>query len=310
MTEAGSIIGTAQYLSPEQARGAPVDRRSDIYSVGIVLYEMLTGAVPFTGDTPLEIAMKHLSAIPEPPLEEAPRRAARARLGRPARAREGPRGPLPERRGDGRRPRAHRQRPGGRAETEEAATHVACAAPRSGDRRHRRPHAARSSRPARTARPTGYYEYDEPPRRAGSFWPWLLAMLRARRGRGARRFLVRHRRTSWTATKRSPCPFVEGIVEALAVQKLDDAGLGPQDRATARTTDVAKGTVVRADPRPGRADTDKGNSSRSSSRRASRRSTCPTWSADQASRGALRRVQEPARPTCTHVPNDQAGRAP
>src|SRR5436190_4446038 len=60
MTEAGSIIGTAQYLSPEQARGAPVDQRSDIYSVGIVLYEMLTGTVPFTGDTPLEIAMKHL----------------------------------------------------------------------------------------------------------------------------------------------------------------------------------------------------------------------------------------------------------
>src|SRR5205814_223630 len=67
MTEVGSIIGTAQYLSPEQARGAPVDQRSDLYSVGIVLYEMLTGKVPFTGDTPLEIAMKHLSAIPKPP---------------------------------------------------------------------------------------------------------------------------------------------------------------------------------------------------------------------------------------------------
>jgi serine/threonine-protein kinase len=69
MTEAGSIIGTAQYLSPEQARGAPVDQRSDVYSVGIVLYEMLTGKVPFTGDTPLEIAMKHLSEVPVPPSE-------------------------------------------------------------------------------------------------------------------------------------------------------------------------------------------------------------------------------------------------
>src|ERR687886_2000600 len=64
MTEVGSIIGTAQYLSPEQARGAPVDQRSDVYSVGIVLYELLTGTVPFTGETPVEIAMKHLSETP------------------------------------------------------------------------------------------------------------------------------------------------------------------------------------------------------------------------------------------------------
>src|SRR5213083_2128030 len=67
MTEAGSIIGTAQYLSPEQARGAPVDQRSDLYSVGVVLYELLTGTVPFSGSTPLEIAMKHRSSTPEPP---------------------------------------------------------------------------------------------------------------------------------------------------------------------------------------------------------------------------------------------------
>ncbi|HZR91151.1 MAG TPA: Stk1 family PASTA domain-containing Ser/Thr kinase [Gaiellaceae bacterium] len=67
VTEAGSIIGTAQYLSPEQAKGAPVHPSSDLYSVGIVLYEMLTGAVPFTGETALEIAMKHLSTVPEPP---------------------------------------------------------------------------------------------------------------------------------------------------------------------------------------------------------------------------------------------------
>jgi serine/threonine-protein kinase len=67
MTETGSIVGTAQYLSPEQARGGEVDQRSDLYSLGIVLYELLTGKTPFEGDTPVEIAMKHLSTPPQPP---------------------------------------------------------------------------------------------------------------------------------------------------------------------------------------------------------------------------------------------------
>src|SRR5436309_2471681 len=72
MTETGSIVGTAQYLSPEQARGGEVDQRSDLYSLGIVLYELLTGKTPFEGDTPVEIAMKHLSNPPKPPSKLRP----------------------------------------------------------------------------------------------------------------------------------------------------------------------------------------------------------------------------------------------
>ena len=61
MTATWNVIGTAQYLSPEQAMGETADARSDLYSVGCVLYEMLTGKAPFTGDTPVSIAFQHVS---------------------------------------------------------------------------------------------------------------------------------------------------------------------------------------------------------------------------------------------------------
>jgi serine/threonine-protein kinase len=64
MTETGSIMGTAQYLSPEQAQGQEVTARSDVYSIGIMLYELLTGRLPFNGDSAVAIALKHMS---EPP---------------------------------------------------------------------------------------------------------------------------------------------------------------------------------------------------------------------------------------------------
>ncbi|MFI5005655.1 MAG: Stk1 family PASTA domain-containing Ser/Thr kinase, partial [Solirubrobacterales bacterium] len=67
MTLTGSIMGTAQYLSPEQAQGHAVSASSDIYAVGIVLYELLTGVVPFDGETAVTIALKQVSATPPPP---------------------------------------------------------------------------------------------------------------------------------------------------------------------------------------------------------------------------------------------------
>jgi serine/threonine-protein kinase len=66
MTETGSIMGTAQYLSPEQAQGHAVTATSDIYSIGVMLYEMLAGRLPFEGDSAVAIALKHLSEQPPP----------------------------------------------------------------------------------------------------------------------------------------------------------------------------------------------------------------------------------------------------
>ena len=67
MTAAGSILGTAHYFSPEQAQGQPVEAASDLYSLGVVMYEMATGTLPFDGDNPVSIAMKHVHDMPPAP---------------------------------------------------------------------------------------------------------------------------------------------------------------------------------------------------------------------------------------------------
>jgi eukaryotic-like serine/threonine-protein kinase len=72
MTQTAQVIGTAQYLSPEQARGERVDARSDLYSAGCLLYELLTGRPPFTGDSPVAIAYQHVREAPVPPSQVDP----------------------------------------------------------------------------------------------------------------------------------------------------------------------------------------------------------------------------------------------
>jgi serine/threonine-protein kinase len=179
MTEAGSIVGTAQYLSPEQAKGAPVDPRSDLYSLGILLYEMLTGRVPFAGDAPVEIAMKHLRAVAEPPSTFRPevshdldavvmRALAKEPEDRYQSAEEMEADLARVARGVAVSPR-----------TEEALTQVIAASSAAAlvaapPARGQEPPPLTPPPDYRT--PLPYYGYQEPPRRR-SPWPWLLGLL-------------------------------------------------------------------------------------------------------------------------------------
>jgi eukaryotic-like serine/threonine-protein kinase len=72
MTQTGSVLGTAQYISPEQAQGRPIGPASDLYSLGVVLYELTTGQLPFEGDTPVSVALKQVNEQPVPPRQINP----------------------------------------------------------------------------------------------------------------------------------------------------------------------------------------------------------------------------------------------
>jgi eukaryotic-like serine/threonine-protein kinase len=245
MTEAGSIIGTAQYLSPEQAKGASVDQTSDLYSVGVVLYELLTGVVPFSGDTPVEIAMKHLSTIPEPPS------AKRADVPRDL--------DMVVMRALGKDPSERYQS----AEemdadlrrvnrgvaispvTEEAATAIISRPPQSAvteiTSRAPRP-------PVPYAPPSTYYDYDEPPRRA--LWPWLVALLFVVAALIGGYFLYSQIQDQLSGSKTVAVGNYVGIREADAVPMIRAKGLKPnvvrQPNATVDETFVFSQT-----PKPG-----------------------------------------------------------
>ena len=244
MTEAGSIIGTAQYLSPEQARGAPVDESSDLYSTGIVLYELLTGEVPFTGETPVEIAMKHLSQIPEAPSTIRPeiprdldlvvlRALAKEPADRYRTAKEMDRDLELVGRGEA-----------VGTETEEAATMVL------------RGESTAATAVAPPGRPPGYggderyRSYEGEVRRGRAWWPWLLALGAAiTLGIGAWLFYDSIQ-DELDANDPVAVENYEGILESKAVESIRADGF--EDRVIRLpNSDVERGYVFEQEPEPG-----------------------------------------------------------
>ena len=250
MTEAGSIIGTAQYLSPEQARGAPVDQTSDLYSTGIVLYELLTGTVPFTGETPVEIAMKHLSQVPAPPSAHRPdvprdldyvalRALAKDPSDRYHSAEEM----------DSDLERIARGI-GVSAETAEAATTVLSRTDVNEAATTIRPAGAAATAGGTTYTPGRYYEYDAPPRRR-SIWPWLLGLLLVALALVGGWFAWQEVQSQLDASRPVAVPDVTGIQERLAVSQIRSAGLKELVERKANDDGVKAGVVFDQDPEPG-----------------------------------------------------------
>jgi serine/threonine-protein kinase len=255
MTEAGSIIGTAQYLSPEQAQGKPVHPSSDLYSVGVVLYEMLTGTVPFTGDTALEIAMKHLNTVPAPPSTKRPpgtgevpheldlivlRALAKDPADRYQTARDT----------DGDLARVAQGLPVAH-ETEEAATAVLAGIGLEEATRvvPRSPSGATTTArvPPRHLR-SWEFEEGATPRRP--IWPWLLALLLLAAAGYAGYFVYTKIDSRLSSEGTVSVDNYKGILESLAVTKIREAGLNPSvDREY--NGNVAIGIVYDQNPQAG-----------------------------------------------------------
>ncbi|HZQ66487.1 MAG TPA: Stk1 family PASTA domain-containing Ser/Thr kinase [Gaiellaceae bacterium] len=246
MTEAGSIVGTAQYLSPEQARGAPVDARSDLYSLGIVLYEMLTGKVPYTGDAPVEIAMKHLTAVPDPPSKLRPdvphdldaivmRALAKDPEQRYSSAEEMDADLARVARGV-----AVSQK------TEEAMTQVLAGAGATTA-------ATMVTRPRTVTAPPAYRPpapyYEETARRR-SIWPWLLGVLAVAIAAIGGYLIYQKIEEQLSTAKPIAVVDVRNVMKSLAIQKLKEQGFDVRVESQSSDT-VPQNEVVDQSPSPG-----------------------------------------------------------
>jgi eukaryotic-like serine/threonine-protein kinase len=250
MTEAGSILGTAHYFSPEQAQAKPVEAASDLYSLGVVMFEMVTGRLPFDGDNPVSIAMKHVHDQPPAPrnlnplvpenLEAVIMRAlgkrpvdryltAQAMLDDMRKVQAG-------------EPVAA---PNGFADEATwvmgpaaAAGAGAAGAAQATQIRNRPPD-----------RPAPAIESWEEPGRPRRVWPWILLIVLILALAGAAYVIY----TNWNTaeTELGVVPGVVGLTEAEAIAKITAAGFDPDKKGVQPSADVPAGDVARQDPENG-----------------------------------------------------------
>jgi len=246
ITDAKSVIGTAQYLSPEQARGADTDATSDIYSMGIVLYELLTGEVPFSGGVAVEIAMKHLSEVPRPPSALRPevphdldsvvlRALAKDPADRYQSAEEMDLDLARVAKGLAVSP-----------ETEEAATTVLAGAGLSAPTVIQR----LPLPPKPAAREPAYYEYDIPVRPKRSIWPWFVTIGLVIAAAVAGFYAYQQIQDQLNQTKPVAVGNYVPLRSDLAIRQIKAAGFRPRVVRHSSLT-VAAGQVYDQNPSPG-----------------------------------------------------------
>jgi serine/threonine-protein kinase len=239
MTQTQAVLGTAQYLSPEQAQGQPVDARSDLYSTGCLLFELLTGRTPFVGDTPVAIAYQHVGQAPPRPSTLAPgipEAYDAVVLHAMVKDREGRYQTATEFRADLIAAREGRPVSAAAAASvagaSEAATAVVPPVAKNADT---------ASLPA-----VGHHEGEEPPKRRGP--AYLLLALAAIGALVLLFFLGRALLENRAEAQRVGVPYVIGRTEEQARQLISAAGLVAEVRAVT-DANAAKGTVTDQDPK-------------------------------------------------------------
>ncbi|WP_413451677.1 Stk1 family PASTA domain-containing Ser/Thr kinase [Georgenia sp. 1P01AC] len=248
MTQTHAVVGTAQYLSPEQARGEVVDARSDIYSTGCLLYELLTGQPPFSGDSAVAVAYQHVREVPKPPSQVAsdiPEALDRIVLKALAKDRE-------DRYPDAAAMRSDLEAAlrGGAVSAPATSTWAAAAAAAS------QPTTVMGATPGATqAMPTRTAvaaEEDEEPKKRSPWWVWLLVLVGLLAAAGVVWLLLTgDREEEPTEPVTVTVPELEGMDQTEARQTIEEEGLVFAIGDPESSDEIEPGLFVSSDPAVG-----------------------------------------------------------